>query len=261
MTSTSVCKRVRTQLGAFVDGELSGPDRSALSRHLEDCAKCVEEEQALRDLGHMLRGGARALPRVDLTGLSGGLISRIRAEQAQSWRALFARAVEDWHWALVGGGSLAAGAVSILFVSALLWFGPSPSRADSLEALLNNLGAPAGTLLIYTTPNGRDSMLMRFDNGPMDGTEGLVAVPVSFSSPGGQTEEDLTSALSDAMVGSNGRVSELRGMSRPARQHTEALLDEIQRLRYPPPAGWSSAPVGVLRLGLVTSTIVTGKAL
>ena len=44
MTSTSVCKRVRTQLGAFVDGELSGPDRSALSRHLEDCAQCVQED-------------------------------------------------------------------------------------------------------------------------------------------------------------------------------------------------------------------------
>jgi hypothetical protein len=250
---------VRAQLGAFVDGELSGADRFALSRHLECCAACVEEEQALRGIGDLLRTGAKAAPRVDLSGLSSGLFSRLRAEQAQSWRALFARAFEDWHWALVGGGSLAAGAVSILFVSALLWFGPSPSRSDSLEAMLNNLGAPAGTLLIVTTGNGGDPTLRQFDT-TMDGNDGLVAVPVSFSSPSGQTEVDLTAALSEAMVGSNGRVSELQGMSRPAREHTEALLDEIQRLRYPSPAGWSGGPVGVIRLGLVTSTVVTGKA-
>jgi len=261
MTSTSICNRVRTQLGAFVDGELGGAERLALSRHLEACADCIEEERALRDVGELLRGGAMALPPPDLAGLSGGLISRLHAEQAQSWRALFSRAIEDWHWALVGAGSLAAGAVSILFVSALLWFGPSPSRADSLEALLNNLGAPAGTLLLVTTSNGRDPMVMQFENGSMDGESALVAVPVSFSNPGGPSEGDLTAALSEAIVGSDGRVNGLLGMSRPARKHTEALLNEIQRLRYPSPNGWGDSPVGVLRLGLVTSTICTGKAL
>jgi len=256
---TSTCHQVRSQLSAFVDGELSGADRFTISRHLEACAGCVEEEQSLRDIGELLRSSAMAAPRVDLTGLSAGVISRARAEQAQSWRAMFARSVEDWHWALVGAGSVTAGVVSILFVSALLWFGPSPSSSDSLESVLDNLSASAGTLFIVSnSPTGGAAPLMRFDNGSMNGDQDQVAIPVSFPGP---DETALTAALSDALVGVDGRANGLHGMSPLARKHTEALLNYIQRLRYPPPTGWLDGKVGVLRLGLVTSTICTGKAL
>ena len=257
MTALFSCSHVRSQLDAFIDGELSGAERAVVSHHLEACPRCVEEEQDLRGIGALLRSNALATPRVDLTGLASGVVSRVCAERAQSWPALFERAVEDWHWALVGAGSLTAGVASILFVSALLWFGPSPSRADSLEAVLNNLGAPAGTVLIGAT----DGSVRRFVSGSMDGSEEAVVVPVSFSDPAGPSEGDLTAALSEAMVGSDGRVRGPQGMSFVARKHTEALLDEIQRLRYPLPISWSGSPVGVQRLGLVTSTTCTAKAL
>jgi len=259
------CERVRSLLDAFVDGELRGVDRLAVAQHLETCAECANEEQELRGIGNLLRDHAVTAPRVDLSGLSGGVVSRVRAEQAQSWRVLMARAVEDWHWALVGAGSLTAGAFSILFVSALLWWGPAPSRPDSLEALLNNLSAPAGTLLLVTD---RSSMPLRFESGSLDGAEDYVTVPVSFAPLEEPSEVDLTRDLSAAMIGADGRVSNLDGMSRVARQRTEALLDQIQKQHfgYGVPAtgasaGWSSSPVGVVRFGLVISTIVTGKAL
>ena len=261
MTPDTVCRQVRSHLDEFVDGELDAGARAVVSRHLQTCDACGEQEQELRSIGGWLRACVLAAPRMDLTGLSAGVISRVGAERAQSWRASFGRAFEDWHWPLAGIGALVSGAALISFVSALLWFGTAPSRSDSLESLLNNLGEPAGTLLLVATPDGREPTLMRFHSGPMDGRDETVAIPVSFSGPAGRTEGYLAAALSEAMVGADGRVHGSGGMSPVARERTEALLDEIERLRYPAPAAWSGGAVGVLRLGLVTSTECTAKAL
>ena len=62
------------------------------------------------------------------------------------------------------------------------------------------------------------------------------------------------------MVGADGRVRGPADM-RLVRKHTEALLDEIERRRYPLPTGWSGGSVGVLQIGLVTSTECSAKAL
>ena len=260
MTGAS-CSYVRDALDAFVDGELGGAERQVVARHLADCRCCADDEQAIRGMGDQLRAGAPTGAILDLSGLAGGVISRIRAEQAQSWRALYQRALEDWHWILVGTGSVAAGCFSIAFLSALMWFGPSPQREDSLESLLNNLGTSAGTLLIVATPVGRnqDSMLMQFDSAAVGfETGGPVRVPAGLSGP---TERDLVEELAQTMVARDGRMSDLRSMSVVKRQRAEALLDEIQRLRYSAPTPWSGGQVAVRRLGLVTSTVCTGKAL
>lgn len=255
------CGRVRGYLGAFVDGELAGTERLLVAHHLNECHQCAGEEHAIRELGDQLRTAAPLGPVLDLSGLAGGVISRVRAEQAQSWRALYRRALEDWHWVLVGAGSVTAGCFSVAFLSALLWFGPSPQRADSLESLLNNLGASAGTLLIVATPVGRnqDSMLMQFDSAAV-GFEsgGPVRVPLGLSGP---SERDLVEALAETMVAPDGRMSDLRSMPRVQRQRAETLLDEIQQLRYTAPTPWSGGQVAVRRLGLVTNMVCMGKAL
>jgi len=259
--SEMICERVRRDLGAFIDGELRGADRQVVAHHLNQCDVCTDEERSIREMGERLRAAAPMRPALDLSGLAGGVISRVRAEQAQSWRALFNRSIEDWHWVLVGAGSLAAGCFSVAFLSALLWFGPSPQREDSLESLLNNLGQPAGTLLIIATPVGRnqDPMLMQFDSAAVGfETGGPVRIPSGFSGP---TERDLVEALAQTMVAADGRMSDLRAMTLVKRQRAEALLDEIQRLRYSAPTPWSGGQVAVRRLGLVTNMVCTGKAL
>jgi hypothetical protein len=259
---TTACSGIRDFLGAYVDGELGFADRMIVSQHLAACPACADEHQGMRYVGDALREGIATLPdySVRLHGLASGIISRTRAEDAQSWRAVLGRASEDWHWAFVGAGSLVAAVVSILLVSAICGLGPRPDREDSLAAMLTNLQRPVGTLWIFAAPAGpgQAPMLLQFDNGEVGGNSEPAAVPAGFSSPSGN---DLALALSQAVVGPDGRLSELRSMSEPRRQQAEALLDDIQKLRVTRPVSWSGRPVGILKLGFVTNTNVSAKAL
>jgi len=88
---------------------------------------------------------------------SGVVISRTLAEQAQSWKAVFDRAVEDWPLVPRGFGSVTAAFVSITFVSAVLHFGPAPQREDSVSAssaigLAGQELEGGGSLYVWTTP-------------------------------------------------------------------------------------------------------------
>jgi hypothetical protein len=264
---TTLCGRVRQHFGAFVDGELPGRDRLLVSEHIAACEVCAAEVQGVRETGELLREAALATPwrSADLAGLASGAISRVRAEQAQSWRAVFERAIEDWHWAIVGVGSVSAAFVSVMAVSALFWFGPAPAREDSLAALINNLDTSAGTLLVVATPVGRDQnpMLMQFDNGDSAAaTSGPTAVPVGFMDFSGPvSEHDLVLALSEAVMRPDGRMSDLGSMSQIERKHTVDLLNKIESLRDVRLTAWSGTRVTVQKVGLVTSTGVSAKAL
>jgi hypothetical protein len=258
----TACRRVRKHLEAFLDGELGGAERQLVAQHLEDCRQCASEYNEIRSVGDQLRAGT-----VDssgweaLNGLSSGVITRVRAEEAQSWRATFSRAVEDWHWPLVGAGALVASFASILFVSAACWLGPTSSTDDSLAALIANLNTPAGTLVMMAKPVGRDQMpmLMQFDSGIEGGGVEVPTMPL----PDGfySNENDLVLALSDAVVSADGRMSDLRSMSQPNRRRTELLLDELEQMRSVSQNSWSGGRVSVLKLGFLTNTSVSGKPL
>jgi hypothetical protein len=260
---TTTCGEIRDQLSAYVDGELEAADRHVVSNHLASCAECHDAADAFREIGDLLRRPpASRLPLAsELNGLAAGVIIRARAEESQSWHALATRACEDWHWPLAGAGALAAAVFSLVVVWAICSFSPQPAREDSLAALLNNLQAPAGRLLIIATPIGRDQVpvLMQFDAG-----EGDADIPVLASLPdgfGGPSGNDLALALSEAVVGRDGRLSDLRTMSTIDRKKTEALLDDIQRLRAVPFASWSGRRVNIQKLEFVTNTNVVGKDL
>lgn len=255
------CARVHKHLGAYLDGELKPADRLFVSRHLVNCEACRDALQALRNLGDLLRAHLpAAVEAADLSGLAAGVVSRARAEESQSWRSLLHRGVEDWHWALIGAGSFGAAVVSVFIVAAICVFGPRAEREDSLAALLNNLQAPSGRLLMIATPIGRDQvpMLMEFVSGMPAGDEVLPALPEGFSGPSGS---DLALALAQAVVRPDGRLSDFRSMSQSDRTQTEALLLEIRRLRAVPLASWSGRRVSIQKLGFFTKTQVTGKAL
>ena len=73
---------------------------------------------------------------------------------------------------------------------------------------------------------------------------------------------DLALALSKAVIGKDGRMSDIRSMSKSDREQTEALWQEIQRLRSAPPAAsWSGRRVNVQKLGFFTNTNVTANAM
>ncbi len=251
-------------LGAFVDGELSGADRLRVSQHLAECTSCAAEAEGLGQLGDVLRAAALSSDPEPgaFDGLAGGVISRVRAERAQSWRGFIERLVDDWHYAIVGAGAVAAAFVSIAFVSVMLQFGPAPERDDSLAALIANLNSPAGTLFVEATPIGgkdRNSMLMQVGNelSMPDESFGAGTVPVVLRYV---SEQEFVGALSDAMT-HDGRLLELRSMTEQQRRYTEGLLDAIGRLRSGQTAFSSAGSLTVHSVWLVTNTGVTAKGI
>ena len=254
------CESLRPKLSAFVDGELPGGDMLRVAEHLEVCRLCALEVADIREVGEELRRvAARLTPPPALAGLADGVISRSRAEAAQSWRAVFARAIEDWHWAVVGLGSISATSTTLLFVSMLLTFGPAPPSTESLAALMNNLRRPAGTVILMATPIGHDqeATLMLLDNTGASGvSQGLGPLPPEFVA---QTDRDLVEALTD-VVTEKGRLVNLSAMQPDARRYAEWLMDEISRIKLDGSAR-VPGPVKVHLVGLVTTTGVTAKGL
>jgi hypothetical protein len=253
------CKSLQPLLNAFIDGELGGAEMIRVSQHLEDCDACALEVDSLRGVGGLLRRAAAdeaAVP--PMLGLAAGVIARIGAEEAQSWRGVLRRGVDDWHWVIVGGGSVAATFVSVVFVAALLLFGPVPIREDSLSALINNLGAPAGRLLIEATPKGdtKDSMLMEVDNDAKpDGADSPRVVTAMLGLP---TERDYLDALTNALA-PQGHLVELSAMPEGYRRYTEWLLDNMNRFRLGDRMVASAGPLSVYKIRLVTNTAVSAK--
>lgn len=135
------CASMRTHLNAFADGELRGDLLRSVSHHVESCDDCSARVLEIGDLGNLLRDGVTFESEPpDLAGLADGVVSRIRAEDHESWRGVFERATDDLHWVLVGVGSVAAAFISALLVSVVVQSGVG-QRGDSLAAMLNTLAA------------------------------------------------------------------------------------------------------------------------
>lgn len=261
----------RTQrLAEYVDGELSGTERLGVSRHLESCADCLEDAKALRRVGDLLRNAVELDPTpAGLDGLASGVISRTVAERAQSWKAVCERAVEDWHWFLVGFGSVTAAFVSITFVSAVLHFGPAPQREDSVSALLSNRdwqvknSEGGGSLYVWMTPGGRNDwrIMLTGKERAEAAAEAIAQVPDALA--GLTTEGDLAGALGDAL-NRTGQPIDVQAMDAGTRSLSEALLHQLTEInksnRQKELQGDSAAgPSSVYRMQVVTNTEVSGK--
>jgi anti-sigma factor RsiW len=155
------CGRARQRLDAFVDGELRGTELLTVTRHIADCSRCQADVAVVRGIGESLRGAAmtRTMPVTALAGLADGVVSRVRAEQSQSWSAKLARALDDCHWLLVGVGSFSAALLSVLFVCAMIQVG-LPERDDSMAALLGGLSPSMDVLTAaeLTVPEGEGAV-------------------------------------------------------------------------------------------------------
>lgn len=254
--------RHKQPLGAYLDGEVSGLERLRVANHLQQCEPCAKDAAEWREIGDLLRATVSAEPLpAGLEGLAGGVVSRIRAESAQSWRAAFSRVFEDWHWIAVAGGSLSAAFVSTLIVSLLLQFGPTPHRDDSLAALITNLGSPAGTLFLFGTQDlsGKARpVLMQYVNGT--GVSDGAVMPVSLNTPSDLgTESDLVSKLSNTLS-SRGPLDS-QSLHPKDRSYAESLLKDINKLHFPDDSARPSATVTVRQFILTTSVGVSAKGI
>jgi hypothetical protein len=228
-------------------------------QHVEECEACATEVASMRDLGDMLRDTAheqhRELPAA-MAGLASTVISRTKAEAAQSWRSVLRRGSEDWHWFLVGAGSVAATFFCTVFVSALLAFGPDPARDDSLAALIRNLNAPTGMLFLYATPDGAGEASL-FPADP----DGPAASKLVAALGGDTSEAELVTSLAELMMPRD-RFVPLSTMTPHERQQAELLSQQIKRIRMTE----SVRPIAlealfVHQVRFVTSTNVIAKGL
>lgn len=152
--TTDPCHVVEPWLGPFIDDELTGSERLRVSRHLGQCESCRERLDGLQAVGELLRTGCRVdVSVVDAAGFVQGIVSRSRAEASMSWVSRLRHANDDWQWAIVGGGSLAATLVLTLLLSAVLVFGASPVRQDSLAGLIGTLELPRSDVIMRTGPD------------------------------------------------------------------------------------------------------------
>jgi anti-sigma factor RsiW len=243
------CAPLRLDIAAWVDGELRGASVLRVLSHMEHCSECARYAEELRGLGDALRTQAPAPPAPPaLEGLASTVISRSRAEEAESWIGVLQRAREDWHWLVVGAGAVLATFVSTATLSVILAFGPNPIREDSLSALIANFRSPAGLLFVQVTPIGADQvpMLMQVDGGP-PASSAAVALASRLSDTS-LSEAELVDAV-QAAVTFEGRVRSLDAMAPVQRRYTEGLLHEIRRrsLSGPMPVG---VPLNVHELRL-----------
>lgn len=212
---------VRAFLGAFADGELPGIERLRVSTHLESCDDCARELEAIHSIGESLRVAAATRETPELSGLASGVVARVRAESALSWRSLWDRASQDWRWALVGAGSVAATFVTTLLVSAIVWEGPASQRDDSLAARMRNLSSYSGVMMIVGRDQDGPLQTMLFDNGRRHS-------PVPAFMP---TSDVFITKLADVFtrIGAHNNLAAV-SLGEADRREAEALMDEMARL-------------------------------
>ena len=250
------CDLIRDDLDAFSDGELRGDDLRRVSEHVSSCRYCTDELHARAAVGESVRRalGIRAVSVP--AGLASGVVARVRAESALSWRAMLNRAVEDWHWAIVGGGAVSATFASALFCSALLVFGTAAPQADSLSAIGTRLLESPGVMYAEVAPQGpgqRDLMLVQLATS----AEPSEPYPSVFTRDRDDEERLMVNALFETLTRTGGWGS----MSADTRKQTEWLLNNIMRLRGGEPAVGPYGALRVYRLHLITNTEVTAKGL
>ena len=236
------CRQMQRQLSAFHDGELPVSEQIALQAHLRECPDCAAAVREMDDLGDCLRAGALAgaADPEEWQGLSSMVISRIKAEDAQSISGVTGRFFEDLHlvWALLGATGATVACLALIFT--IFYYAISSPAGSNMNPMVMN----AGMNLPSATSND------------------------AFPSATLVDQEDLALAL-DAVVTREGRIARLeviqpgggqKGLSREERQAVLALLDVISKARFEPAryAG-SRVPVAVNMVWLYASLTVKAK--
>jgi hypothetical protein len=239
------CWQVRRQLSAFHDGELPVGDQIAVQAHLRDCPECAAEARDLETLGACLRNGALSagVERSVWEALPSMVVSRMKAEDAESIGGRTGRFFEDLHVVWAALGATGATVACLLLIATIMHFA---------------IPLPAGSNGNPTVADARFSPDWTGDYG------------MSFPSPSGDTfsvaatsdEPDLVVAL-DTVVSREGRITKLKVLQEPSpeeRRTVLALLDAISKSRLQPArlAG-GRVPVAVNMVWLYASLTVKGK--
>src|SRR3954467_9982589 len=126
------CTAVRQRLAAVYDDELDVRGRIAVQAPVNGCGRCQTDLSGYQGVAAALRLAAAPGPADDWTGLTPGVISRMRAEASQAWTARLARTFDDMHLVWIALASTAGTLIVGGIVLGMLQFA-SPERDDSLR--------------------------------------------------------------------------------------------------------------------------------
>lgn len=244
------CAAVQRRLPAFYDRELPVADLIAIESHLNDCPPCIRGLHELQLVGDGLRLAAAPGPADDWTGLTPGVISRMRAEAHESLTQRAQRAFDDLHLVWIALASTAATFVCVGTVLSMLHF-VAPSRVDSMKSYFAMMAAPLGS-------DQNPYTLDRRFQVPSVPENGFVSAALENGGETWPIAEDFVMPLS-AVVTREGRVSGIEVLTRGhTAQDVRLLVDALARERLEP-AQFEGAPVAVNLVWVVAHTTVTVK--
>lgn len=94
------CKAVQPVLNAYLDGELSGNTMIAVRHHVQECAECASELEAIRQVKSMLANLSEPEPSAEFSA---------RLHEAVFSPRYTVRFGSTWRWASVGAAVAALG--------------------------------------------------------------------------------------------------------------------------------------------------------
>jgi hypothetical protein len=248
------CAAVQRRLQAFHDRELAIGETIAVESHVSDCPPCTAELRALQSVGEALRLASRPGPADDWTGLTPGVISRMRAEAYESWTARARRFVDDVHLVWIGLASATATVICAVTVLSLLHYA-APERNDSLSAVIEVMGAPVGSNENPAQLDGRN-----MNSGPVRPQAPTVPYNgVVFATlENAPMSEDIMVPLA-ANVTREGRLSHLKLLSNTVdAREVRDLVDALSRGRFEP-AQFAGDPIAVNLVWVVAHMTVKPK--
>jgi len=251
---TRTCRAVRRQLSAYHDGELRVEEQVALEGHLRHCVECRDAADELQSLSSMIRVGAVATVRSgnDLDAFASNVVSRMKAERAESLtgqtRALF----DDLHlvWAALGATGATVACLAIVFT---LFYFSTRENPESMAAMIANLSSPWGS-----------------NQNPVAQLDPSLQLPTALDAAfpeAGTKDADAVFALA-AVVTREGEVRNLNllhgsdgtgpALSAKERREIKALVDAMAKARFEP-ARFGNSPVAVNMVWLYAQVNVRGK--
>jgi hypothetical protein len=255
------CETVREMLDAFVDGELNVDDQVAVESHLRWCRTCAARVEDMTLIGAAVR--MRATPPADpsdtdkaLSLMQSNVLTRIRAERAQSWQVRVRELLSDGRlfWPALGATAAVMVCLVGMFAVMSLTFDEQP---DSLAALMDTMARPPKPV----AHPGSDENPLRLAAG--------ISLPRAFT--GGAaldslSEDEAVFAVATVLtkegrvadyelLPSDTAVSRSRRRRASAQNDVTAVLDAVRQTRFAP-AQRAGQAVAVNMVWLIARTTV-----
>jgi hypothetical protein len=242
------CEVIRPQLEAFHDDELTLEAYLEVRTHLEHCASCACESNALARLREafddvpLVTGGRHVRPP---DTWAGNLLAQVQLERQMSWAARLTGIFDDMHLVWPALGATAAVLVCLIG-SAQVMGATAVQRPDSLAGVIDYLASPGSNV------------------NPARIDEFTVVPRRHAASDWPVASEDAVFTLS-TVVTREGRIQRVEMLAaeqahalKVKREVIDAIIEAASRAEFEP-ARAGGAPIAVNLVWLLAHTTVVGS--